>query len=152
VDDRNAVNLVAIAPRRCWRYWALILATAFPARSTACACGPGDDFLPVQLNCRRYVCFHRSAPGAARAGYRSQVFRSRPVYEQRRGFRNYPRESKDTPSENAFCRVAPTVRFRDLAILPAGVLSFARPFRLRTSADVPARLFAFLAITPPSSK
>jgi len=78
--------------------------------------------------------------------------RSRLVCKQRRSFGNYPRESKDTPSENAFCRVAPTVRLRDLAILLAGVFSFARPFRLRTSVAVHARFFAFLAITPPSSK
>jgi hypothetical protein len=34
----------------------------------------------------------------------------------------YPRESNDTLSENAFCRVAPSVRLRARAILPAGVL------------------------------
>jgi hypothetical protein len=44
---------------------------------------------------------------------------------------NYLRESKDRPSENAFCLVAPTVLFRDFAILPAGVFFFARLFRAK---------------------
>jgi hypothetical protein len=34
---------------------------------------------------------------------------------------DYPRESKDSPSENAFCLVAPTVLLSDLEILLAGV-------------------------------
>ena len=33
----------------------------------------------------------------------------------------YPRVSNDTPSENAFCCVAPGVRFSDFAILATGV-------------------------------
>jgi len=33
-----------------------------------------------------------------------------------------PRESNDTPREKAFCRVAPSVRLSDFAILAAGVL------------------------------
>jgi hypothetical protein len=33
----------------------------------------------------------------------------------------YPRESNDTPSANAFCRVAPNVRLSDFAIFAAGV-------------------------------
>jgi hypothetical protein len=33
----------------------------------------------------------------------------------------YPRESNDTPREKAFCRVAPSVRLSDFAILAAGV-------------------------------
>jgi len=33
----------------------------------------------------------------------------------------YPRESNDTPSEKAFCRVAPSVLLSDFAILAAGV-------------------------------
>jgi hypothetical protein len=32
------------------------------------------------------------------------------------------RESNDTPREKAFCRVAPSVRLSDFAILAAGVL------------------------------
>jgi hypothetical protein len=35
--------------------------------------------------------------------------------------RNYPRESNDTPSENAFCCVAPGVRLSDFAIFATGV-------------------------------
>ena len=34
---------------------------------------------------------------------------------------DYPRESNDTPSEKAFCRVAPSVLLSDFAILAAGV-------------------------------
>src|ERR1700730_4445472 len=49
---------------------------------------------------------------------------------------HYPRESKDTPNEKAFCLVAPTVLLSDLAILLAGIFCFhpavsARPRRAR---------------------
>jgi hypothetical protein len=60
---------------------------------------------------------------------------------------HYPRESKDTPNEKAFCLVAPTVLLSDLAILLAGVFCFARLFSSRTSVAVQARLLAFLAIS-----
>jgi hypothetical protein len=63
---------------------------------------------------------------------------------------DYPREFKDTPSENAFCLVAPTVLLRDLAIFPAGIFFLARPFKSRISPAVHSRLVAFLAMTPPS--
>jgi hypothetical protein len=59
---------------------------------------------------------------------------------------HYPRESKDTTSEKAFCLVAPTVLLSDLAILLAGVFCFARLFSSRTSVAVHARLLAFLAM------
>ncbi len=65
--------------------------------------------------------------------------------------RHYPRESRDTPNAKAFCRVAPTVRFIDFAILLAGVFFFASPFRLRTSAAVHSRFFVFFAMRPLSS-
>jgi hypothetical protein len=41
---------------------------------------------------------------------------------------------------NAFCRVAPSVRFRDLAILLAGVFFRASDFNSRTCTEVQARL------------
>jgi len=41
----------------------------------------------------------------------------------------------------AFCRVAPSVRFRDLAIFAAGVFFFASDLRLRTCTAVQGRLF-----------
>jgi hypothetical protein len=47
---------------------------------------------------------------------------------------------------NAFCRVAPSVRFRVLAILPAGLFFFASVFRVRTCSVVHARRLDFLAI------
>lgn len=51
---------------------------------------------------------------------------------------------------NAFCRVAPSVRFNFLAILEAGVFRFAMVFRSRTSLEVHARRFLVrLAIEPP---
>jgi hypothetical protein len=57
------------------------------------------------------------------------------------------RESSDNPRLNAFCRVAPSVRFKALAILPAGVFLRAADFNSRTSADVhERRRFEFLAI------
>jgi hypothetical protein len=64
---------------------------------------------------------------------------------------DYPREFKDTPSENAFCLVAPTVLLRDLAIFPAGIFFLAKLFKSRISPAVHSRLVAFLAMTPPSS-
>jgi hypothetical protein len=42
------------------------------------------------------------------------------------------RESSDIPRLNAFCLVAPTVRFRVLAMLAAGAFFFARLFKVRT--------------------
>jgi hypothetical protein len=42
---------------------------------------------------------------------------------------------------NAFCRVAPSLRFRDLAILLAGVFFRAIDLSSRTCTDVQARLF-----------
>jgi len=47
---------------------------------------------------------------------------------------------------NAFCRVAPTVRFSVFAILAAGVFFFASVLSSRTCTDVQARRFEFLAI------
>jgi len=48
---------------------------------------------------------------------------------------------------NAFCRVAPTVRFSVLAILAADVFFFASVFSSRTCTDVQARRFdTFFAI------
>ena len=55
-----------------------------------------------------------------------------------------PRESSDNPRLNAFCRVAPSLRLRLLAIFLAGVLLRAADFNSRTSAFVQARLFEFL--------
>jgi hypothetical protein len=54
------------------------------------------------------------------------------------------RESSDNPRLNAFCRVAPSLRLRLLAIFLAGVLLRAADFNSRTSAFVQARLFEFL--------
>jgi hypothetical protein len=56
----------------------------------------------------------------------------------------HPRESSDNPRLNAFCRVAPSLRLRLLAIFLAGVLLRAADFSSRTSALVQARLFEFL--------
>jgi hypothetical protein len=59
----------------------------------------------------------------------------------------YYRESNDTPRLNAFCRVAPSVRFRVRAMLAARVFFFASAFKVRTSAASQARRFDFLAIS-----
>lgn len=57
------------------------------------------------------------------------------------------RESSDKPSANAFCRVAPSVRFSALAILAACVFLRARVFKVRTCSVVQVRrVDAFLAI------
>ncbi len=58
------------------------------------------------------------------------------------------RESSDKPRLNAFCRVAPSVRFRVRAMLAARFFFFACVFNVRTSAVVHARRrFAPLAIS-----
>ncbi len=51
------------------------------------------------------------------------------------------RESSDNPIANAFCRVAPSVRFRVLAIFFAGVFLRARVLSSRTCTAVQARFF-----------
>ena len=57
-------------------------------------------------------------------------------------------ESSDNPRLNAFCRVAPSVRFRVRAMLAARFFFFACVFSVRTSAVVQARrrFDTFLAI------
>ena len=53
----------------------------------------------------------------------------------------------DTPRLNAFCRVAPSVRFRALAIFAACFFCLASDFNVRTCAGVHSRRFdTFLAI------
>lgn len=66
----------------------------------------------------------------------------------------YARESSDNPMANAFCRVAPSVRFRDLAIFLAGTFFLASDFSSRTCTDVQARLFDpfFIRICSPVNK
>ena len=56
------------------------------------------------------------------------------------------RESSDSPILNAFCRVAPSVRFKARAMLAALVFFFACTFNLRMSAVVHERRFNLLAI------
>jgi hypothetical protein len=56
------------------------------------------------------------------------------------------RESKESPRLNAFWRVAPSVRFKERAMLGARVFFLAAVFKVRTSAAVHARRFAFLTI------
>ncbi len=56
----------------------------------------------------------------------------------------HPRESSDNPRLNAFCRVAPSLRLRLLAIFLADVLLRAADFNSRTSALVQARRLEFL--------
>jgi hypothetical protein len=51
------------------------------------------------------------------------------------------RESSDSPRLKAFCRVAPSVRFKVRAMLAARVV-----FNVRTSDDVHDRRFDFLGI------
>jgi hypothetical protein len=63
------------------------------------------------------------------------------------------RESSETPILKAFCRVAPTLRFSDLAIFAAGVFDLAIVFSSRISSLVHSRRFdGFLAMLPPLAK
>jgi len=83
------------------------------------------------------------ALGQSRAAYRRRI----PVVTLLRAtLEVQARESSDNPMLNAFCRVAPSVRFKALAIFPAGVFFRAADFSSRTSADVHERRFEFLAI------
>lgn len=68
-----------------------------------------------------------------------------------RKVRAQARESREIPRLKAFCRVAPSVLFRLLAIFAARVFCRASPFSALTSAAVHARRFdPFLAIRNPS--
>jgi hypothetical protein len=58
----------------------------------------------------------------------------------------HARESRDSPRLNAFCRVAPSVRFKVRAMLAACVFFLAAAFKVRTSAVDHGRRFDFLAI------
>ena len=55
-------------------------------------------------------------------------------------------KSSDSPILKAFCRVAPSVRFRVRAMLAARVFLRAIVFSVRTSDDVHERRFEFLGI------
>ena len=55
------------------------------------------------------------------------------------GAKSQARELSDKPSENAFCRVAPSVRFRDLAMLAARVFFLASVVKVRTCSVVQVR-------------
>jgi hypothetical protein len=57
-----------------------------------------------------------------------------------------PRESSDIPRLNAFCRVAPSLRFNVRAMLDALVFLRANVFSVRRSDDVHGRRFDFRAI------
>jgi hypothetical protein len=54
-----------------------------------------------------------------------------------------PRESRLTPTNDALTVVAPTVRFKALAIFAAPRFSLAIVFKVRTSSLVHARLTTF---------
>ena len=61
-------------------------------------------------------------------------------------FPDQERELSDSPRLKAFCRVAPSVRFRLRAMLAARVFFRAIVFSVRTSDDVHERRFDFLGI------
>ena len=54
---------------------------------------------------------------------------------------NYPRESRESPILEAFCRVAPSDRFKRRAIDPAGTFFRASDLSSRTCTGVQARRF-----------
>ena len=62
------------------------------------------------------------------------------------GLADQERESSDSPRLNAFCRVAPSVRFKLPAMLATRVFFRAIAFSVRTSDDVHERRFDFLGI------
>jgi hypothetical protein len=62
------------------------------------------------------------------------------------GLPDQERELSDNPRLNAFCRVAPSVRFRVRAMLATRVFFWASVFNLRTSSGFHACRLDFLAI------
>jgi len=62
------------------------------------------------------------------------------------GEKSQARESRDSPRLNAFLRVAPSLRFRVLAMLAACVFFFASVFKVRTCSVVHARHFDLVDI------
>ena len=62
------------------------------------------------------------------------------------GLPDQERESSDSPRLKAFCRVAPSVRFKLRAMLAARVFFRAIVFSVRTSDEVHERRFDFLGI------
>ena len=62
------------------------------------------------------------------------------------GLPDQERVSSDSPRLKAFCRVAPSVRFKLRAMLAARVFFRAIVFSVRTSDDVHERRFDFLGI------
>jgi hypothetical protein len=63
--------------------------------------------------------------------------------------KDHRRESSDNPMLNAFCRVAPSVRFSAFAILPAGIFFFAINFNVLMFCVVHARRLFLLGIYKP---
>jgi hypothetical protein len=80
---------------------------------------------------------------SCRAAYRRRI---RVVTLLRATLEVQARESSDNPRLNAFCRVAPSVRFKTLAIFRAGIFSRAADFSSRTSLADHERRLEFLAI------
>jgi len=113
--------------------------------ATFTSCGPGSVNIQMALAC----AFFDSSPILAICTQRRN---DRGLGERSRGLRQptgakfQARVSSDSPRLNAFCRVAPSVRFRVLAMLAALVFFFASVFKVRTCSAVHARLDAFLTI------
>jgi len=104
--------------------------------------------LPIQINAsaiRITSAFHRSGSDRdimiVQEEPRAREWRGLLAAQLKRTLARYARESSDNPMANAFCRVAPSVRFRDLAIFFAGTFFLASDFSSRTCTDVQARLF-----------
>ena len=71
---------------------------------------------------------------------RNWFFYASSDWHNRGVFSPYVRESSDTPSTNAFCRVAPSLLFSARAIFATGVFCFANFFS--------SRIFSFVHFTP----
>src|SRR5262249_2342299 len=117
--------------------------------SCTAASGPGT-VITVRIRAAPFATPYRrgtaagQTPGTQARGYQRALF----------GFYQ-PRESSDRPRLNAFCLVAPSVRFSVRAILTAGVFRRASDFSSRTCAGVQARLldvFLRLRIYDPPNK
>src|SRR6516162_143040 len=93
-------------------------------------------------------CLPRHKPWSRPGNKKSPATRGADLNSQTAG--TQARVSNDKPILNAFCRVAPSVRFNVLAIFAAFVFFRASVFNVRRCSGVHARrFFALLAINKP---
>jgi hypothetical protein len=94
------------------------------------------DFLPSEIKAIRRAIESYERAAAKERGFGIENYRLPGFY----------RVSREIPMLKAFCRVAPSVRFKVRAMLPARVFFRASAFSVRTSDEDHERRFEFFAI------